>query len=115
MCIRDRLHREHIPYRRIGEISVDTTLDRAGIPHTDAEVSWLVAQIEKLRPFPDVPAAMALLHKRYQLAVLSNGDPDMLEAARPYHGIAFDHIISCLLYTSDAADERSSVDLGGRR
>ena len=24
-------------------------------------------------------------------------------------------IFSCLLYTSDAADERSSVDLGGRR
>ena len=25
------------------------------------------------------------------------------------------HINICLLYTSDAADERSSVDLGGRR
>ena len=25
------------------------------------------------------------------------------------------HIDVCLLYTSDAADERSSVDLGGRR
>ena len=24
-------------------------------------------------------------------------------------------LIYCLLYTSDAADERSSVDLGGRR
>ena len=24
-------------------------------------------------------------------------------------------LITCLLYTSDAADERSSVDLGGRR
>ena len=24
-------------------------------------------------------------------------------------------VLSCLLYTSDAADERSSVDLGGRR
>ena len=24
-------------------------------------------------------------------------------------------IYACLLYTSDAADERSSVDLGGRR
>ena len=24
-------------------------------------------------------------------------------------------IMTCLLYTSDAADERSSVDLGGRR
>ena len=26
-----------------------------------------------------------------------------------------DSFNSCLLYTSDAADERSSVDLGGRR
>ena len=25
------------------------------------------------------------------------------------------NLYSCLLYTSDAADERSSVDLGGRR
>ena len=25
------------------------------------------------------------------------------------------HPVVCLLYTSDAADERSSVDLGGRR
>ena len=28
---------------------------------------------------------------------------------------AFRRIFGCLLYTSDAADERSSVDLGGRR
>ena len=26
-----------------------------------------------------------------------------------------DSTMTCLLYTSDAADERSSVDLGGRR
>ena len=31
-------------------------------------------------------------------------------------GERFDaHLVACLLYTSDAADERSSVDLGGRR
>ena len=28
---------------------------------------------------------------------------------------AFRYYYNCLLYTSDAADERSSVDLGGRR
>ena len=27
----------------------------------------------------------------------------------------YEHAETCLLYTSDAADERSSVDLGGRR
>ena len=26
-----------------------------------------------------------------------------------------EQVVACLLYTSDAADERSSVDLGGRR
>ena len=35
------------------------------------------------------------------------------EALENFGGCAV--IISCLLYTSDAADERSSVDLGGRR
>ena len=30
-------------------------------------------------------------------------------------GPSYDLIEACLLYTSDAADERSSVDLGGRR
>src|SRR5678815_1822246 len=29
--------------------------------------------------------------------------------------VKFKHSYTCLLYTSDAADERSSVDLGGRR
>ena len=30
-------------------------------------------------------------------------------------GANFTTVNTCLLYTSDAADERSSVDLGGRR
>lgn len=88
------LHREHTPYREIGERAVDYTLERAGIDHTEDEVRWLVAQIETLRPFPDVPAAMERLRTRFKIAVLSNGDPDMLEAAKPHHGIAFDAVIS---------------------
>ena len=32
-----------------------------------------------------------------------------------YSSVNFIHVGDCLLYTSDAADERSSVDLGGRR
>jgi 2-haloacid dehalogenase len=58
------------------------------------EVYALVAEIEKLRPFPEVPEALARLQTRYQLVVLSNGDPDMLEAAKKYHGIPFDRVIS---------------------
>ena len=32
-----------------------------------------------------------------------------------FHGVIMELFNTCLLYTSDAADERSSVDLGGRR
>jgi FMN phosphatase YigB (HAD superfamily) len=54
----------------------------------------MVAQIEKLRPFPEVPEALARLKGRYRLIVLSNGDPDMLQTAKQHHGIAFDDVIS---------------------
>ena len=88
------LHREHTPYREIGHRALAYTLERAGIPYTMEEVRSLVAQIERLRPFPDVPEALAGLKTRYKIAVFSNGDPDMLEAAKPFHGIAFDAVIS---------------------
>jgi 2-haloacid dehalogenase len=88
------LHREHTPYREIGRRALTYTLERAGIAHTQDEVKTLVAKIETLKPFPDVVAALTRLKKHYQLAILSNGDPDMLEAARPHLGIDFDRVIS---------------------
>jgi 2-haloacid dehalogenase len=88
------LGRTHISYREIGRISLAYTLERAGVPHTQGEVKNLVAEIERLQPFPDAVAALTRLKKRYRLAILSNGDPDMLEAIKPHLGIAFDRIIS---------------------
>ena len=88
------LHKGHTPYREIGHAAVSYTMDRAGISHTPEEVRSLVGAIERLPPFPDAPAALARLRTKYKIAVLSNGDPDMLEAAKPYHGIPFDRVIS---------------------
>jgi 2-haloacid dehalogenase len=88
------LHRAHTPYREIGHRAVAHVMDRAGIEHTKEDVRYLVGEIEKLKPFPEVPAALDKLHTKYKLVVLSNGDPDMLETAKQYHGIAFDRVIS---------------------
>ena len=88
------LHRAHTPYREIGHRAVAYTLERAGIQHTMDEVRFLVAQIERLKPFPEVPEALARLKTRYKIAVLSNGDPDMLESAKAFHEIPFDAVIS---------------------
>jgi len=94
------LHREHTSYREIGHRAVAYTLERAAIPYTMDEVRFLVAQIERLKPFPDVPAALARLNSRYRIAVLSNGDPDMLEAARDFHKVRFDALISVAVANS---------------
>jgi 2-haloacid dehalogenase len=88
------LHREHTPYREIGERSVAFVMDRAGIRYTMDEVRSLVDNIVRLRPFPEVPTALDRLRARYRLIVLSNGDPDMLENANPHHGVAFERVIS---------------------
>lgn len=88
------LHREHTPYREIGHRAVAHVMDRAGISYTMDEVRHLVGEIEKLQPFPEVPQALARLQSRYRLVVLSNGDPDMLEAAKAHHRIPFDRVIS---------------------
>ena len=88
------LHRDHTPYREIGRRALSYTLERAGIEHTEDEALELVSEICRLEPFPDVVAALTKLKSRYQLTILSNGDPDMLEEARPYLGIEFDRIIS---------------------
>ena len=86
--------RGHTPYREIGRRAVAHVMDRAGIDYDRDEVDWLVGLIEALKPFPDALAALARLRTRYRLAILSNGDRDMLEAAKPHIGFAFDHTIS---------------------
>lgn len=94
------LHKAHTPYREIGHAAVAHTMDRAGIDYTPEEVKYLVGCIERLKCFPDVPDALARLRTKYKIAVLSNGDPDMLEAAKKHHGIPFDEVISVAVANS---------------
>ncbi len=79
------LDRGHTPYRQIGHRAVSQVMDRCGIAHSQDDVTWLVSQIEQLKPFPDVIRALTQLHKRYR---------DMLENARPHIGFPFDRFIS---------------------
>ena len=53
-------------------------MDRCGFSYTQDEVKALVGEIERLKPFPDVVAALGELRSAgYKLAILSNGDRDI--------------------------------------
>src|SRR6516225_2721384 len=85
--------RGHTPYRQIGHRAVSYVMDRCGISYTQEDVSWLVSEIEKLKPFPEVIAALEKLKSAgYKLTILSNGDRDMLRP--PDHTSAFRSIMS---------------------
>ena len=87
--------RGHTSYREISHRALAYVMDRCGFAYTQDEVMRLVSRIETLRPFPEVPAALERLRAAgYALAILSNGDRDMLEAASPHIGIRFDHVVS---------------------
>ena len=87
--------RGHTPYRQIGHRAVSQVMNRCGFSYTQDDVRRLVTEIENLRPFPDVLAALTRLRAAgYQLVILSNGDPDMLAASGPVIGFPFDQVIS---------------------
>ena len=87
--------RGHTPYRQIGHRAVSYVMDRCGFDYSQDEVRWLVSEIERLKPFPDVIAALEKLQVAgLKLVILSNGDRDMLEAAKEHIGFPFDDVIS---------------------
>jgi 2-haloacid dehalogenase len=87
--------RGHTPYRQIGHRAVSYVMDRCGFDYSQDEVRWLVSEIERLKPFPDVIAALEKLRGAgLKLVILSNGDRDMLEAAKEHIGFPFDDVIS---------------------
>src|SRR5262249_22514416 len=60
------------PYRQIGHRAVSYVMDRSGIAYAQDEVRWLVGEIEKLKPFPYVVAALEKLRALgYKLTILS--------------------------------------------
>ena len=87
--------RGHTPYREISHRALSYVMDRCGFAYAADDVVRLVSRIETLEPFPEVPAALERLRAAgFRLAILSNGDRDMLAAAVSHVGIGFDHVIS---------------------
>jgi 2-haloacid dehalogenase len=75
--------------------ALDYSLDRLGITVDDSTRSGLLNAWLTVRTYPEVPDALEALAPR-RLAVLSNGNPEMLESALAAGGIRdrFEHVLS---------------------
>jgi 2-haloacid dehalogenase len=76
--------------------ALDYALDRFGLVVDDETRARLLGAWLDVRPYPEVPGALDRLRAGHRLAVLSNGNPDMLEAGLAAAGLRdrFEHVLS---------------------
>jgi 2-haloacid dehalogenase len=81
-------HDGTLSYREV----MTEAMRRLGAPA--GEEAGLAASLPSWRPFPEVPAALDEARARgWRLAILSNTDPDFIEASKALIGIPFDETV----------------------
>ena len=90
--ISNSLQRERIPFRTLTRRSLLYVCAVTGCPLSDRDVTRLVEAWDELPLWPEAAEVLnALRASGFALAILSNGDEDMLKAVADHHGLAFDH------------------------
>jgi len=90
------LMRLHSDFAAVTREALDYAFEALGVEDRRLAEALLAAYRE-LRPYPEVPGAVAALHEGgLRLAVLSNGIPEMLEAGLAHAGLrdAFEAVLS---------------------
>jgi 2-haloacid dehalogenase len=82
------------PYREVlGEV-LRGLGDRLGFAPTEAERAAFGASVGDWPPFPDAPAALAALKRRFKLAIVSNVDDDLFARTNERLGVDFDWVVT---------------------
>jgi 2-haloacid dehalogenase len=81
-----------IPYRQVMAETLAGVAEAADLSVPDDEADALAGSLPTWNVFPDVPSALTELRTQgWKLAILSNTDPDLLEASLSEIGVPVDH------------------------
>ena len=82
------------PYREVVALSVREALAAQGLGVSADEAAEVAAGVGDWEPFPDVPAALAILRRGWRLAILSNVERRDLLRSVARLGVEFDALIT---------------------
>ena len=72
----------YVPFSQVTREALEFSLDALKLSHSRTQLEELLDEYKRLAPFLDAAPALEALRKGgVELGVLSNGDPEMLEAA----------------------------------
>jgi 2-haloacid dehalogenase len=82
------------PYREVlGEV-LAAMLAHRGVEAGPEEKAAFGGSVAEWPPFPDSAAALARLHERFKLGVITNCDDDLFAASERRLGVAFDWVVT---------------------
>jgi 2-haloacid dehalogenase len=85
------------PYRLYREVLGEVLramLAHQGIEASDVEVAAFGGSVADWPAFPDSPAALASLQRRFKLGVITNCDDDLFAASQSKLGVTFEYLVT---------------------
>jgi len=84
----------YLPYREVLARGFRGVCAELGVEPTDDESTAFGGSVGEWPAFPDSPAALARLARRFRLAVITNCDDDLFAASNRRLGVTFDWVIT---------------------
>lgn len=81
-------------YKVLLAASLQHAMQLHGLPYREGDGEALVAAVPTFGPFPEVPDVLARLRKKYQIAIISNTDDDLIVGNLERIGVHFDYVIT---------------------
>jgi 2-haloacid dehalogenase len=85
---------DYLRYREVLARSADLVGRELGVQPDPLALATFGGSVGTWPAFPDSAEALARLHERFRLAVVTNCDDDLFAASNARLGVAFDHVIT---------------------
>ncbi|WP_055552513.1 haloacid dehalogenase type II [Streptomyces sp. NBRC 110028] len=82
------------PYDEVLHSSLEKAMRLHGLEFRASDGDALVAAVSGFGPFPEVPDALRALKSRYEIAIISNTNDDLIARNIERIGVDFDHVIT---------------------
>jgi 2-haloacid dehalogenase len=82
------------PYKQLLRETLEHAMRLHGLPYRTEDGDALVAAVPTFGPFREVPAVLARLKERYEIAIISNTDDDLIRGNVERIGVEFDFVIT---------------------
>jgi 2-haloacid dehalogenase len=85
---------DYRPYKQLLCETLEQAMRLHGMPYRKEDGEALVAAVPTFGPFREVPAVLTSLKEKYQIAIISNTDDDLIRGNVERIGVDFDFVIT---------------------